>query len=348
MRFNDEITIAGSDISKSSRVFIIAEAGVNHGGDIETAKRLVDAAAQSGADAVKFQLFKTEELILGSVEKAAYQKKSTGAEESQFEMLKGLEMDVGKFLEIKRYCYTKGIIFLITPFDEVSLDELDKFELSAYKVASTDLTNLPFLKKVAKKNRPILLSTGMSYLSEVEMALREIHPYNRDVLLLHCSANYPVADSEVNLAVLATLKRRFNVMVGYSDHTSGVGAAPFAVALGAMVIEKHLTLDNDMDGPDHKASLCPCDFKSLVQEVRRVEVLMGDPVKQPTPSEAGTRAALQKCLVAKVDMPIGTELTEDNIVAKRTGGKGISPVEYKQVVGRRAIRGFVKDELIVI
>jgi sialic acid synthase SpsE len=219
--------------------------------------------------------------------------------------------------------------------------------LPAYKVASTDLTNLPFLRKVAKKLKPIFLSTGMSYLSEVEMALEEIYCFNRDVILLQCSANYPIKDEEANLNVVNTFKEYFDIIVGYSDHSVGVGAAPYAVPMGARVIEKHFTIDKDMKGPDHKASLSPTELKELVEEVRKIELYLGEKIKYPTLSEIKTRTSLQKCMVAAVDIKKGEKFNENNIIAKRTGGVGFSPIYYSKLIGRIADKNYEKDEILM-
>ncbi|GAB1536510.1 N-acetylneuraminate synthase [Geovibrio sp. ADMFC3] len=346
MRFNKKIYINKKEISENSPVFIIAEAGVNHGGDIELAKRLISLAAEAGADAVKFQAFKTEELILDKVAKAPYQQKTTASQESQFEMLKKLEVTLEQNFKLKKHCADEGIVFLTTPFDETSLDELDALNLPAYKIASTDTTNLPFLAKVAQRKKPIFLSTGMSYLVEIEMALETIIKYHSDVVLLQCTANYPISDREANLSVINTFKNKFDMLVGYSDHTVGVGAAPFAVPMGAKVVEKHFTFDKSMEGPDHRASLSPEEFRDFVETVRRVEEYMGTAIKKPNLSETATRASLQKCLVAKNIIKQGEELTADNIIAKRTGGVGISPIYYEELIGTKAVKDFMKDEVI--
>jgi len=327
---------------------VIAEAGVNHGGDIDIAKKLIDLASEAKVDAVKFQTFRAEYLILDSVKKAPYQQKTTKATESQIDMLKELEITKEENLELKRYCEEKNIIFLTTPFDEKSLDELDELDLPAYKIASTDTTNLPFLKKIAQKGKPIFLSTGMTYLSEVEMALEAIYEINKNVVLLQCTANYPIRDDEANLAVIDTFKRCFDILVGYSDHTIGVGAAAFAIPMGAKVVEKHFTLDKSFEGPDHRASLSPNELKEFVKMVRKVDVFMGNNIKKPNLSEIETRASLQKCLVANCEIKMGEIFTEDNIVGKRTGGKGISPIYYKDLVGTKATKNYVTDEIIVL
>lgn len=346
MRFNEKISINNSIISDNSPCFIIAEAGVNHGGDLELGKQLVDCAAEAGADAVKFQSFKAEHVILRNIEKAPYQQKTTGASESQFEMLKKLEMSMEMTKELFDYCREKDILFLTTPFDEYSLDALDELNLPAYKVASTDLTNLPFLKRIARKGKPVFLSTGMSYLAEVKLALRAMHPENKDIILLQCSANYPIKDEDANLAVINTYKDNIDVIVGYSDHSVGIGAAPYAAAMGAKVLEKHFTLDKSSEGPDHLASLSPEELIDFVAEVRKVEKYLGAGIKKPSLDETKTRASLQKCLVAAKDIKKGERFTEDNIIAKRTGGRGISPIYYENVIGKVSEKDYFIDDLI--
>lgn len=348
MKFSKEIHVGNKIISEDSSVFIIAEAGVNHGGDIQVAKQLIDIAVDAGADAVKFQAFKTEHLILKDVDKAPYQKKTTNLAESQFEMLKRLEVTKEQNIELKQYCEAKNIIFLTTPFDEFSLDELDGLGIPAFKIASTDTTNLPFLKRIAQQGKPIFLSTGMTYLSEVEMALEVINEFNEDVVLLQCSANYPIENEEVNLNVINTYKKHFDILIGYSDHSVGVGAAPFAVPMGAKVIEKHFTIDKDGEGPDHRASLSPDELKRFIAQVRQVETFMGSAIKKPNLSELKTRASLQKSLVARKEIKQGDVFTEELIIAKRTGGKGISPIYYEDVLGKTASQDFAVDDIIVL
>lgn len=344
--FNKTISVAGRSISSSSPVFIIAEAGVNHGGDMKLAFKLIDIAAEAGADAVKFQAFRTENLILNNVEKAAYQKNTTSAAESQFEMLKKLELSRKQYAELKEYCNKKGILFLITPFDEQSLIELEELGVEAYKIASTDATNLPFLKKVAQTGKPVFFSTGMCYIEEIDAALNEMREFNRNIVLLQCTANYPIADDEPHLNVITTFRNRYDILVGYSDHTVGVGAAPFAIPLGAVVLEKHFTIDKSLEGPDHLASLSPEELNEFVQLVRRVEKFTGSFEKKPTESELGTRKSLQKCLVASKDIAAGEIFSEDNIIGKRTGGIGISPLHYKNLLGKPAARSFKANEII--
>ena len=348
MIFNKKLNIQGKKISPNSPTFVIAEAGVNHGGDMSIAKKLIDLASDAGADAVKFQTFRAEHLILDSVQKAPYQLKTTNAQESQMDMLKKLEVTRGQNLELKKYCEEKDIIFLTTPFDESSLDEIDELDLPAYKIASTDTTNLPFLKKVAKKGKPIFLSTGMTYLSEVQMALETMYEFNKDIVLLQCTANYPIKDNEANLSVINTFKDNFDVLVGYSDHTVGVGAAAFAIPMGAKVVEKHFTLDKSQEGPDHKASLSPDELKEFVNLVRKVDNFMGSSIKKPNLSETKTRKSLQKCMLAYVDIKKGEVFTENNIIGKRTGGVGISPIYYKDIISKRANKNYKKDEIIIL
>ena len=348
MKFKNKIKIGSKLISAISPTFVIAEAGVNHGGDVNLAKKLIDLASESGADAVKFQTFKTENLILNNIQKALYQKDTTDASESQYDMLKKLEVTREQNLELKKHCADKDIIFLTTPFDEESLDDLDELDLPAYKIASTDTTNLPFLKKIAKKGRPIFLSTGMSYLSEVRLALETIYEYNKDVVLLQCTANYPIQDSEANLAVINTYRDHFDILLGYSDHSVGVGAAPFAIPMGAKVVEKHFTLDKSDEGPDHAASLSPDELIDFVKTVRRVDAYMGSEIKEPSLSEQNTRKSLQKCMVASQDVKKGDLFNNSNIVAKRTGGIGVSPIDYKKIIGKKSNKSYKKNEVISI
>lgn len=348
MYFNKTLKIDHKTISNASPTYVIAEAGVNHGGDMSIAEKLIDIACEAGADAVKFQSFITERLILKNVKKAEYQTKTTDVTESQSDMLKKLEVSKENNLRLMRICKEKGITFLTTPFDEYSLDDLDDLNLAAYKVASTDLTNIPFLIKIAKKNKPVFLSTGMSYLTEVEQALAAINKYNADVVLLQCTANYPICDNEANLNVINTYKKNFDVLLGYSDHSVGLGAAAFAIPMGAKVVEKHFTFDKNSSGPDHKASLSPDELAEFVKLVRRVDQYMGTHIKSPSLSEQGTRKSLQKCFVAAVKIHKGEKFTENNIVAKRTGGIGISPIYYFDLMGKTAATNYDVDDIITL
>ncbi len=346
MKFNKKFTIQKKTISENSPTFIVAEAGVNHGGDIIVAKQLIDLAVKAQADAVKFQAFKTENVILKDIQKAQYQKNTTNPIETQFEMLKKLELSKEQNIELNKYCSDRDIIFLTTPCDEESLNDLDVLDMPAYKVASADLTNLPLLIKIAKKGKLIFLSTGMSYLSEVRLALKTIFEHNKDVVLLQCSANYPIKDEEANLAVIKTYKDNFNILLGYSDHSVGTGAAPFAIPMGAKVIEKHFTINQKSDGPDNAASLSPEELIEFVKIIRRVDKYMGNPIKKPTSSELVNRKSLQKCLVANKDINKGSLFTEENIIAKRTNGVGISPIHSDKVILKPAKESYLKNEII--
>lgn len=345
---NKTIIIGNKLIANHAPTFIIAEAGVNHGGDITKAYALIDLAVEAGADAVKFQTFKADELILKAVQKAPYQLKTTDIGESQFEMLKKLEVSHEQNVELLNYAKKRGIIFLSTPFDEDSLFELASLDVPAFKIASTDLTNLVFLEKVAKLKRPVFLSTGMSYLSEVELALETILQYNKDVVLMQCTANYPIEDHEANLNVINEYKNRFDVVMGYSDHTVGLGAAPYAIPMGAALVEKHFTLSKFDEGPDHRASLKPDELVQFVKEVRKVDRFMGSSIKIPTLSETQTRISLQKYLVAKEDINVGDVFNINNLTSKRTGGLGISAIYEREVYGMSSPKSFKKNDIIYL
>lgn len=346
LRFNTDISIEGKHISETDRTFIIAEAGVNHNGDINMAKELIDVAYDAGADAVKFQTFQTDSLIKKGVDKAEYQKRTTQFNETQYDMLKRLELTVDQFNTLYEYSKKKGIIFLTTPFESNSLKELSVLDLPAFKIAATDITNISYLREVAKKNRPIILSAGMCYLDEVMVALRAIYTINKDVILLQCTANYPTELKDVNLEVLTTFKNTFDILVGFSDHTQGVGASPYAVAKGAKLIEKHFTLDKNLPGPDHQASLSPLELKSMINEIRNVELMLGTGVKKPVLSELNTRRSLQKCLVASTVIKKGQVITNNNITAKRTDGLGVSALYYDDVIGSNAKQDYKPDDII--
>ncbi len=348
LMFNKNIVIGDRLLNESSETFIIAEAGVNHNGNTDIALELVDAACMAGVDAIKFQMFNTDDLALRGVEKAPYQKLTTCDSKSQYEMLKSLELGYDSFKKVKDYCKMKGLLFLCTPFEQKSLEQLDSLGVNAFKVSATDITNIQFLKQIALKGKPMIISCGMCYLSEIKKALEVIHDINQDVVLLQCTSNYPVEEDEVNLRVIDTFKEEFSILIGYSDHSKGIGAAPYAVAKGAKVIEKHFTLDREMLGPDHKASLTPVELKNLVREVRKVERFLGTPIKSPTISECCTRKSLQKCFVAKTSIKAGDLFNPDNIVAKRTNGEGISAVYYEEIVGRVSERDYAENEIIVL
>lgn len=329
-----------------SKLFIIAEAGVNHNGDIKLAKKLVDTAKEAGADAVKFQTFRTENLVSKAAQKADYQKQTTLAEESQFKMLKRLELSFGDFQELIEYCSKKEITFLSTPFDFDSINFLESTNMPLYKIPSGEITNLPYLIKIAKTRKPVIMSTGMSNLDEIGLALEVLSEYGAGAItLLHCNTQYPTPFKDANLKAMLTLKERFGVAVGYSDHTLGIEAALAAAALGAKVIEKHFTLDKNLKGPDHKASLNPEELKIMVTSIRNIEVALGDGVKRTSNSENPNKAITRKSIVAKREIIQGEILSEDNITVKRPG-HGISPFKWFEVLGTKAIRDFSEDELI--
>jgi N-acetylneuraminate synthase len=342
----NRIEVGTEYIGEGEPVYIIAEAGVNHNGDLRIAKQLVDAAKKSGANAVKFQTFRTDELVTTHAEMASYQKKQLKDRTRQFDMLRKLELDFDDFIKLKHYCDAKRIQFLSTPHSPSAVDFLDSI-LPVFKIASGDLTNLPFLELVAAYNKPIIISTGMGTLDEVEEAVNTIrNKGNKQIVLLHCVTNYPAFLETLNLRALITLKETFGVPVGFSDHTTGVAASIAAVSLGACVIEKHFTLDKKMPGPDHKASFEPKELLELVQIIRSVEDALGDGIKKPIESELKMREIARKSLVAKIDIPRGSILTEAVIQIKRPG-IGIAPKHLKSVIGKKAVRDIKKDELLV-
>jgi N-acetylneuraminate synthase len=329
-----------------NRTFIIAEAGVNHNGDINLAKKLIGAAKDAGADAVKFQTFKAEKVVIKNAEKAEYQKETTGIGESQYDMIKKLELTEYDFKELAEYAKKKGILFLSSPFDKGSVDLLDGLDVPAFKIASGEITNFTLLKYIAKKEKPIILSTGMSTLGEVEDALNVIRSEGVEkVILLHCVSNYPARIEDVNLGAMETLKQAFKIPVGFSDHTLGITASIAAVALGACVIEKHFTLDRNLPGPDHKASLEPDELKEMIKGIRNVEKALGDGIKRPTKDEVAIKRVARRSIVARVDIHRGTIITEDMLDVKRPG-MGIEPKYIERIIGKRAKINIKKDELI--
>lgn len=329
-----------------NKIFIIAEAGVNHNGDMETAKRLVDAAAAAEADAVKFQTFKAESLVCKQAPKAEYQMETTNAEESQFDMLKKLELTPDMHRELIRYCQEKNIMFLSTPFDVDSLHYLVDCGLSIIKIPSGEITNYPLLREAAGSGRRIILSSGMSTMDEVREAVAVLRENgSADITVLHCNTEYPTPFCDVNLLAMRAIKEEIGVSVGYSDHTPGTEAAVAAAALGAEIIEKHFTLDRNMDGPDHKASLEPDELVRLVKEVRHIEEALGDGEKRASESEKKNMAIARKSIVAGCSIKAGERFTEDNLTAKRPG-TGLSPMLWNQVIGQTAKRDFAADEMI--
>lgn len=342
------IEIAGRTVGSGAPCFIIAEAGVNHNGDEALAKRLIDAAALAQADAVKFQTFKAERIVTVRATKATYQRHSPHDHESQLEMLRRLELSEATHQELMRYAHERGIIFLSTPFDEASADFLEALGVPAFKLASGELTNLPFLSHVARKGTPLIMSTGMSTLAEVETALEAVYGTgNRQVVLLHCVSTYPANPRDANLRALQTMANAFRVPVGYSDHTPGVEVAVAAVALGACVIEKHVTLDRRLPGPDHRASLEPEALVALVRGIRSVEAALGHGRKEPAASEANTAAVARKSLVAAKDIATGSTVTADSIAIKRPG-TGLPPAMLEQVVGRIATEDIPADTVLTL
>ncbi|MCR4419329.1 MAG: N-acetylneuraminate synthase [Clostridia bacterium] len=320
-----------------NRVFIIAEAGVNHNGDPELARRLVDAAVYAGADAVKFQAFRAEEVATAAAERAAYQRANEPErDESQLEMIRRVELGHEELKKVFDYCREKGITFISSAFDLESVDFLCDLGVPYLKVPSGEITNYPYLRHVAGKGRPVILSTGMATLGEVEGAVNLLRSGGcGDIVLLHCTTNYPTPPQEVNLRAIETMRRAFGLPVGYSDHTPGPAAAVAAIALGAVAIEKHLTLDRNLPGPDHRASLEPEEFRTMVRYIREVEVCLGDGLKRPTAGELAIMPAARRSLVARRDIAAGEVITEQCLAVKRPG-TGISPVYWDLVVGRRA------------
>ena len=329
-------------------VFIIAEAGVNHNGRIELARRLVDVAVEAEVDAVKFQTFKAENVISCFAEKAEYQKQTTDLEETQLEMARCLELNRDEHEKLMKYCISKNIEFLSTPFDLESIDLLVSLGLERIKIPSGEITNLPYLCHIGKYGKAIILSTGMASLEEIEAALvllEKSGTSRANVTVMHCNTEYPTPMIDVNLKAMLSIRNSLGVEVGYSDHTLGIEVPVAAVALGASVIEKHFTLDRTLPGPDHRASLEPIELKAMVQSIRNVEKAMGDGIKRASPSELKNKPIARKSIVAAMDINKGVRITEENITVKRPG-TGISPMLWGEVLGKVAIRDFKSDELI--
>lgn len=327
-------------------VFIIAEAGDNHNGSFELALKLVDAAKDAGADCVKFQTFVTEEVISTRAEKADYQKKSTGAEESQYEMVKKLELSFEQFRQIKTYCDKIGIRFLSTAFDIPSVRFLKDMDMPFWKIPSGEITNLPYLIEIAKTGGDVVMSTGMCEPEEIQSAIDVLRSNGAGkITLLHCNTEYPTPFEDVNLRAMETMRETFHCPVGYSDHTRGIEVPIAAAALGAVIVEKHFTLDKTMEGPDHKASLEPDELRAMVSGIRNIERVMGNGVKRPSPSEVKNIGIARKSITARRTIKRGETLTEDNLAVKRPGN-GVSPMRWFEVLGTKAVRDFEKDELI--
>ena len=329
-------------------VLIIAEAGVNHNGSLELAKSLVDAAVDAGADFVKFQTFKANSLLTSSAPKAEYQVKNAGAGESQFEMIRRLELSEEMHEELWNYCAQKDIEFLSTGFDIPSIDYLKKLGVGIFKVPSGELTNLPLLRHIGSFKRDVILSTGMACLGEIEEAINMVEEAGTPrtyMTVLHCTTEYPTPMEEVNLRAMVNIGNALGVKVGYSDHTPGIEIPIAAVALGATVIEKHFTLDRNLPGPDHRASLEPDELKAMVAGIRNIERALGDGIKRPSPSELKNKPIARKSLVASTDIKAGELFSVENLTARRPG-TGVCPMRWDEVIGRSAPRDFNEDELI--
>jgi N,N'-diacetyllegionaminate synthase len=333
-------------MSPEKKTFIIAEAGVNHNGSRETAMRLIDAAKSCGADAVKFQTFRAEKLVTPNAEKADYQKRSIGTGKSHFDMLKELELGDEDFRRLLDHCTRCGIEFMSSPFDEESADLLEGLGMGTFKIPSGEVTNHPFLTHVARKNKSVILSTGMCTLGEVEEAVEIFQAAGTPrLILLHCVTEYPAPYDQINLKAIATLRAAFGCEVGYSDHTLGIEVPVAAVSLGATVIEKHFTLDTEMEGPDHKASLAPDDFRLMVQAIRNVELSLGDGIKRPAPCEIKNMDIARKSVVAAEPIAEGEIITRGKLTIKRPG-HGIQPRDLEKLVGLMARRAIAKDEVL--
>lgn len=328
------------------KVFVIAEAGVNHNGKLEIAKQLIDAANEAGADAVKFQTFQAEKLVCKNVRKAEYQIANTKNSESQYDMLKRLEISAQEHKELIGYCNKKGILFLSTPFDIDSIKMLECLHMPIFKIPSGEITNFPYLREIAQLQKKVILSTGMSTLSEVKSAVGVLKKYgSQDITLLHCNTQYPTPESDVNLLAMEKMHRETGLPVGYSDHTQGIEVALAAVALGACVIEKHFTISRNMEGPDHKASLEPEELKQLVISIRKIEKALGSDLKCVSPSEQDNRDIVRKSIVAAQSIKKNEKFTENNLTTKRPG-TGISPMRWDEIIGQTANKDFDVDEMI--
>ena len=330
-------------------VTVIAEAGVNHNGSIELAKQLVDKAVEAGADYIKFQTFKATNLVTKSAKQADYQKKNTcGGDDSQYQMLKKLELTQEEHFELIEYCNLKGIRFFSTAFDFDSIDFLDSLHLNLWKIPSGEITNFPYIKRIAQKQGDVILSTGMSTSEDIQNAVDVLLKWGKtktQITILHCNTEYPTPFEDVNLLAMQSIAQQFGTKVGYSDHTQGIEVPIAAVALGATVIEKHFTLDRNMPGPDHKASLEPDELKTMVSAIRNIEKALGSSEKKVTDSERKNIAVARKSIVAAKDIKKGEPLTEKNITVKRPG-TGVSPMRWEEVLGTLAVRDFQEDEMI--
>lgn len=329
-----------------NKVLVIAEAGVNHNGSLELAMQMVDAAKRAGADIIKFQTAKPEALISKYAEKAAYQKENTGEDESQLDMVRKIMLSYEQFIPLKRYCEQREIKFLSTPFDLDSIDFLGELGCDIWKIPSGEITNLPYLEKIARTHKPVIMSTGMATMDEVQDAMKVLKDAGAgEVTLLHCTTQYPTPFEDVNLKAMITLRDQFDCAVGYSDHTKGIAIPIAATAMGATVIEKHFTLDRTMEGPDHKASLEPDELTEMVTAIRQVEKALGDGQKKPALSETENKTVARKSIIAARNIKKGELYTEENLTTKRPGN-GISPMRWYEYIGKTAKRDYAEDELI--
>jgi N,N'-diacetyllegionaminate synthase len=329
-------------------VFIIAEAGVNHNGSIQLACKLIDVASASGADAIKFQTFKAENLVSKNAQKAEYQKQVTNQSESQLNMLKKLELDTNAHKKLIEYCKKKDIVFLSTPFDHKSIDLLNELELQIFKIPSGEITNLTYLRHIGSLGKEVILSTGMSTLKEIEEALvilTSAGTSKENITILHANTMYPTPMEDVNLRAMQTIQDKFGVAVGYSDHTLGIEVDIAAVAMGATIVEKHFTLDKTMDGPDHKSSISPEELKAMVSSIRNIEKALGSSIKKPSKSEKPNITMARKSIVASKSIKKGELFTEKNITTKRPG-TGISPMEWDSIIDKVAKRDYQIDDLL--
>lgn len=337
-------------INKNSPCFIIAEAGVNHNGDLNIAKKLVNVAKESGADAIKFQTYKTKDLVTKNSDIAKYQKENTKTNQTQFEMLKKLELQYEDFKELKEYCDEKEIMFLSTPHTESSLEFLKNL-VPIFKIGSGDLNNLPLLEKIAKLKKSIILSTGMASFEEIEESINLIKKYNNDLIVLHCTTSYPCPLDKVNLLTMLEIQKKFDVTVGYSDHTEGIDVPIIAASLGATVIEKHFTLDKNMVGPDHKASLNPKELKEMITQIKNNTVLdipkiiLGNKNKIIEEAEKEISKIARKSIIANVDIKKGTNITKEMLIIKRPG-TGILPKYFNQIINKKTKKNIAKDTIL--
>jgi len=339
------ISINNKKIGNNEPCFIIAEAGVNHNGSLKMALKLVDAAKKAGADAIKFQTFKAEDLVTARAESAEYVTKNMGKQIKQMELLKNLELQEDDFILIKKECDKKDIIFLSTPHTFSVIDFLDNL-IPAYKIASSDMNNHPFLEYIAKKKKPIILGTGMSTMDEVQEAIQVIKSArNNQIIVMHCTTSYPCPLNDVNLRAMITIKKKLNCIIGYSDHTSGILVSLAAVAIGAKVIEKHFTLNKNLDGPDHISSIEPKELATLIHSIRDVELSLGSADKKPVISELKIKNVARKSIVAKQNIPLGTVIKRNMLTIKRPG-TGIEPKYFDTIIGQKSKKDILKDEII--